>query len=159
MQSKLVKKIAGLTIMELLVSIIIATFIVGVCFMVLNLVSKNVFQIQKNYDEGTTIDLFKEQLAIDLHRYPNVAYSEFKNELVFKSPIDSVTYAFEEAIVIREKDTIAIAIAKTNFYFLGNTTKQGSVDALKIQCKNNPATNTFFLSKENDAMTYLTNGN
>jgi|DEB0MinimDraft_12_1074336.scaffolds.fasta_scaffold42076_3 hypothetical protein len=145
--------------MELLVSVIIATFIVGVCFMVLNLVSKNIFQIQNNYDQGMQFNMFKEQLAIDMHRFPDMKYSEFEKKLLFTSPIDSIVYYFDDAFLVRNTDTLTISLQETSFYFLGNKTKQGAVDALKLVSKKSPNENSFFLTKETDVRTRITNGN
>jgi len=159
MQNKLFKKIPGLTIMELLVSVIIATFIVGVCFMVLNLVSKNIFQIQNNYDEGMQFNMFKEQLVIDMHSFPDMNYNEFKKQLKFTSPIDSIVYYLDDTFLLRNTDTLSISLQETSFYFLGAKTKRGNVDALKVVAKSNPNENSFFLSKETDVRTRITNGN
>jgi hypothetical protein len=144
---------------ELLVVIAISTVVVAIGFLVLNLLSKNVNRIGDNYNTVTRWQLFEEQLTLDFHQYPSVRYSKFSDKLVFSSPLDSVTYQFNETFILRGQDTIHFTFSDKTAYFAGVATEKGAIDALKLIALEGDSNRTLFLYKRSDAITNLRNGN
>jgi hypothetical protein len=144
---------------ELLVVIAISTVVVAIGFLVLNLLSKNVNSIGDNYNTVTRWQLFEEQLSLDFHLYPSIQYSKFSDKLVFSSPLDSVTYKFDETFILRGQDTIHFTFSDKTVYFAGVATQEGAIDAIKLITSEEDFNKELFLYKRSDAITNLRNGN
>ncbi len=150
-----IKKVPGFTLTEMLIVLAISTIVVGLAFTIITLFSKNVRLIQNNYQSTTNTHLFNQQLALDFNRYPTINYNNLEEELVFKSPLDSVRYKFLEECVLRDLDTLIKTTYQKQFFFSGEKVSLGKIDAIKLIV---PTNKQLFIYKENDAFSYL-NGN
>ena len=117
--------------------------------------------IEENYNTATKWRLFEEQLSMDFHAYPSIIYSKFSDKLVFASPMDSVTYQFDQTYLLRELDTIKVSISEKTAYFLGDIKEEGSIDGVKLVLSEQESEKQqeLFLYRRNDALTKMNHGN
>jgi len=154
-----IHKIAGFTLNEVLIVMVISTIVVGLAYTAINLLTKNVYNIQENYRESDAVLLLEQRLTLDFNRFPTVSYSEFEDKLKFASPLDSIQYAFEEDFILRNTDTIFISIKDKSLLFMGDKITNGLVDALSLTVGDSLQSKQLFIFKENDALIKLQNGN
>ena len=83
-------KLSSFTLTELLVGLAIASLVVTMGYMVLNLFGKNIVSISGNYDNNANVRLLEQQLWTDFNRFPKATANTKLEELTFKSSIDSV---------------------------------------------------------------------
>lgn len=148
------KKIQAFTLPEILVVLVISAIVVGLAFSVLDLVQNNLRAIKENYAATTEVQHFKQQLAIDFNRFHDISYSGPLEELRLKTPLDSIRYTFTGDVFVRNFDTIPVRVDRVEFFFLGNATSGGRVDALKIFLAR-PSEEFIFISRMNDAKAYF----
>lgn len=153
------KKIEAFTLTELLVTLAISTIVVGLAFVVMNLISRNIQSIQNNYNYSAEMSLVEQQITIDFNRYHSISYKTETNILHLKTPLDSITYEFQERLILRNLDTLTSGNYQKELYFDGNKTINGLVDALKISLTEDGTENSLFLFKENDAVQFMTTAN
>jgi len=148
-------KIQAFTLSEMIVVIILTSIVVGMAFSVLTLVQKHMLSIQENFSKNTTLNTFEQALWIDFNRYPKIEYSAIDDELIFTSEIDSVVYKFTTEHIIKEVDTLHIPIQIKSFFFDGNKTANGQVDAIKLEVSKAFQNQTLFVFKKNDATQFM----
>ena len=153
------KKLEAFTLTELLVTLAISTIVVGLAFVVMNLISRNIQVIQKNYSYSTEMSLLEQQITIDFNRYHSISYKAETNILHLKTPLDSITYDFQEHLILRNSDTLTSGNYQKELYFDGNKINSGLVDALKISLTEDNTENSLFLYKQNDALQFMTTSN
>ncbi|WP_339609481.1 prepilin-type N-terminal cleavage/methylation domain-containing protein [uncultured Planktosalinus sp.] len=155
-----IKKAPSFTLTEMLIVLAISVIVVGLAFAVLQFVNKNIYDIQNNYSESTTTRLIEQQITVDFNKYHNIFYNEVADELVFKTPLDSITYNFKDDIVYRSSDTLFYGGYINELFMTGDPIQTGKVDALKIIFKDRKTPTSIFIYKDNDASFYLVeNGN
>jgi len=138
---------------------VISVIVVGLAFSVLGLLQKNVSQIQTNLNGKTELRLLEQQLALDLQTYPNVYFNGTKEEVAFSSPLDSISYQFQDEYIVRKLDTFSIGANEKEFYFEGKVVSKGNIDAMKLIISEKERANTIFLFKRNDALSKIGYGN
>ncbi|CAL2063779.1 type II secretion system protein [Tenacibaculum sp. 190524A05c] len=147
-------KVKAFTLTELIVVMIISTILISLAFTALSMVKRQIGHIQKRTEIKNELISLEKVLHKDFNWY---GLGEFNtNRLKFKNPIDSVKYTFEDNFLLRNKDTIKIAVSNLAVYLDGNTVKKGKIDALKFETTdlNNRAT---FIYTVKDAAFYLNN--
>ena len=149
------KKIKAFTLSEMIIVLILTSIVVGLAFSVLTLVQKHMFSIQKNYNKTTELNKLEVALHLDFNRYSKVNYNNLKNEIIFTSPIDSMSYMFYENMIIKETDTFNIHLQNKMFFFNGETVANGEVDALKLMTSKDFQNQVVFIYKKNDASNYM----
>ena len=152
-------KIRGFTLSDVLVALAISGIILGIIYMAITLITQNIGSIKQNYVQSDVLQLAEQQITLDFNRFPEAYFSQFDNEIIFKSPLDSVTYRFEEDYLLRDRDTLFLHIANKTVYLGGTSTEQGTTDALKLTCEKGTETVSIFVFKENDTYTLLRDGN
>jgi len=152
-------KIKSFTLTELLVVLAISAIVIGLGYTAFSVLSRYTYGIQKNLRQSTENHLLEQQLQMDFYRYPETLLSENQDKLVFKSPIDSVSYVFYDTYAIRAEDTIALVISQMQFYNNGNITQSGSVDALKIEEPDTLGAKKLFIFKRNDGLSNMRDEN
>ena len=147
-------KAKAFTLTELIVVMIISTIVISLAFTALSMVKRQIGHIQKRTEIKNELISIEKVLHKDFNWYGLGELSN--NSLKFKNPIDSVKYTFEDKFLLRNKDTIKIAISNLAVYLDGKTVKKGKVDALKFEATdlNNRAT---FIYTVKDAAFYLNN--
>jgi prepilin-type N-terminal cleavage/methylation domain-containing protein len=156
---KLNRKINAFTLTEMLIVLAISTIVAGLAFTIISLLERNVQIIQNNFSETTEIKLLEDRLLIDFNRYHTLHYENDKETLTISTPIESVTYNFNELYILREFDTILSVPYSKQMYYQGNEVNSGAVDAVKIQIAERKNLNSIFVNKENDAYNLMQNGN
>ena len=151
------KKIKAFTISEMLIVLVISSIVVGLSLTVLNLVQKQMNTIKNTYVSNTEVRLLERTLLQDFNRYSLFCNSQ-ANELIGFSIKDTVVYRFTETQVIRNQDTLGVAIFKSNFYLDGNKVDRKSIDAVELQLSKQFPEKKLFISKTNDAAFYMNNG-
>lgn len=126
------KKIPAFTLTEMLVVLAITAIIAGLAFAIITLFTKNMQSIENNYSKGTKRSLFTDQLTVDFNRYHTIGYDPLGRELIFKNPLDSVTYLWEENWVLRGTDTLLDLPTDLELYNSGEKVEAGNTDAIKI---------------------------
>ena len=151
------KKIRAFTLSEMLVVLIITVIVVGLAFSVLNLVQKQMSQIQDGFAGNGERNRLKHALWRDFGTYSRIYYQETSNQLICESPTEKITYEFQENLVVRALDSFRIGRHVPAYYFLGKSQTSGEVDALEIkifETENSP----LFVYKTNTAETYMDYG-
>ena len=141
----------------MLVVLIITVIVVGLAFSVLNLVQKQMSQIQDGFAGNDERNRLKHALWRDFGTYSRIYYQETSNQLICESPTEKITYEFQENLVVRALDSFRIGRHVPAYYFLGKSQTSGEVDALEIKMfekGNSP----LFVYKTNTAETYMDYG-
>ena len=144
-------KVNAFTLAELLVVMIITAIVVGMAFSVLQMVQKQVHLISKNLDKSANLSLFEQKLWQDFNEFSYLEFNKKENTLTMKSEIDSVLYYFDDAYVMRNKDTIKLKLAIETTFFEGTTISEGAIDAVSISGEKEFPDYKIFVSKKNDA--------
>ncbi len=146
-------KIPAFTLTEMLLVLAISTVVAGLAFSIISLFGRNIQAIQNNYSATTEVRLFEEQLTIDFNRYNLVKVNAESQELIFKTPMDSVRYTWDAEMMKRGEDTLGIEPGSVRFFLLGKEVRQGTIDALKIEWEEGRS--PLFFYRKNDAFHYL----
>ena len=148
-------KVKSFTLSELLVSMIITVIVVGLSFSVLNLVKKQLAQIQRDYAKTNELTFFKQQIWLDFNKNNLIFYNIKQNQLLLKSDTDSLLYTFETDFIIRKNDTLKSNIEIEKLFFEGNEVKDGIIDAISFTEKTTSTNKHFFVFKKNDATLFM----
>ncbi|WP_040278284.1 hypothetical protein [Psychroserpens damuponensis] len=148
-------KLAAYTLNEMLIVIIISSIITSLAFTVLNLVNRNMWAIQENLKVNTEFSKLEESLWIDMNRYQNIVFLESKNQMIFNSIIDSLTYKFHSEYIVKGMDTFNVKIENKLFFFNGNETETDRIDAVKLELSKQYRSQQLFVFKRNDAIQFM----
>lgn len=135
--------------------LILTSIVVALAFSVLSLVQRHMHSIEENLKEHTIINKLEVSLSIDFNRFSRITYDDFSEELKFNNEIDTIHYQFKEDYIVKELDTFKIQVENKKFYFDGETTRGGAMDAIKLTVSNNGGNKTLFVFKQNDATTFM----
>jgi len=150
------KKIKAFTLSEMMVVLVITLIVVALAFAMLNLVQKQMGGIEKNYENGTTIQQLRQALWIDFTKYAELRYDPENSKLYCSNEMhEGVVYTFEDTFVLRASDTLAIPIGAKVFYFDGLEVAGGTIDAMQLRIGMEANEKTIFVYKNNPAVTYM----
>lgn len=144
-------KIKSFTLAELLVVMIITAIVVGMAFLVLQMVHKQVYKINQNFKKYTDLALFEQKLWQDFNEYSELQFNKSKYTLEMNTEIDSVVYYFDEDYVLRNKDTIKLKVEIDRILFAGAEINEGQFDAVSLSAEKEFPNYRIFISKKNDA--------
>ena len=148
-------KIKAFTLSEMIVVLLITIIVVGLAFSVLRLVQKQMGGMQKNYENGTEVNLLRQALWIDFATYPTSHYNEANNTLRFENELGYKDYIFESEWILQEKDTFNIKLKSKNFFLDGKEYASGEIDALQLETIKELGSKTIFVHAENAADEYM----
>ncbi len=148
-------KVKSFTLSEILVVIIITVIVIGLAFTVLNLVKKQTNSIERNYERISKITFLKQSLWIDFNKYETIEYNSNEKTLFFKSELDSITYLFDNEIIIQNIDTLKLNLKIDKVFFEGNEVQNGIIDGIRIFDNRDFENQSFFIFKRNDASTFV----
>lgn len=148
-------KLKSFTLSELLVAMIITVIVVGLAFTVLNLITKQIAVIQKNYNRSTELAFFKQRMWLDFNKNNEVVFDEVANQIELRSEFDTVYYSFKEDFVLRNADTVKTKIKIEKLFFQGREIKQGNIDAISFLDEKEAVDSRFFVFKDNDATFFM----
>jgi prepilin-type N-terminal cleavage/methylation domain-containing protein len=147
-------KIKAFTLSEMLVVMVITLIVVGLAFAVLGLVRRQMHGIQAHLEKQTELNLLRRSLWYDLRSSPEAIISK-DGLLLLSSPIKSTTYYFGPEKILKNQDTLNFGLLSAQFYFEGNPTKVGPIDALKLILDNKGTKDSVFVYRLNDAKTMM----
>nr|WP_321232942.1 hypothetical protein [uncultured Psychroserpens sp.] len=148
-------KIAAYTLSEILIVMIISTIVIGLAFMVLSLVQRNMWAIGENLNNTAELNRLEQSLWIDFNRYNNISFSVNEDKLLFLSPRDSISYYFNSEFITRAKDTFHFKHVEKLFFFDGKKIYKGKLDALKLELPKAYGNQQLFVFKSNDASQFM----
>ncbi len=121
---------------------------------VLQLVQSQLRTMRAIYRQNTKVQLLERGLWQDFNKY-NLSFSTTSSALFGESELDSVTYLFKERYVLRNKDTLKLAIYDLKAYLDGAEVKSGVIDALELQLSRDIKTKRIFIFRQKDAAHYV----
>lgn len=149
------KRIKAFTLSEMIVVLVITSIVVGMAFAVLNLVQKQMYGIEKNYERNTTLNRLRQCLWIDFNRCDKVFYNAKSGELFFVNEMRTIQYSIDENLIVKDRDTFNIKWEDQQFYFENVAISIGEVDALNFVTVEEFGSQQLFVSKNNSAATYM----
>lgn len=139
----------------MIVVLMITIIVVGLAFAVLNLVQKQMSGIAQNYEKNTEINLLRQALWIDFQTYSHISYNDKLNILHCENEMRSMTYVFEEELILRETDTFQIKLGNKSFFYDGLQKTSGVIDAIELLTLKEEGDKSIFVSHENAASKYM----
>jgi len=146
-------RVKSFTLTEMLVVMIITAIVVGMAFSILTLVQKQVLQIKDNFSKKTELALFEHQIWLDISDHNTIIKNQ--QELKMINDIDTVTYIFDEQFVIRQSDTVKLAIVPQKNFLNDKEVSLGRVDALLFSADTEIKGYQFFVYSKPDATHYI----
>ena len=148
-------KINSFTVGELIVVMIVASIVVSLAILVLNIVQKEIYVIRRNFSVQDEIKLLERSVWRDLNTYELTISNNNKRELLFSNEIDTVSYFFGENKVIRNSDTLFVKVSEVKLY-RNNIEVKSNVDAISLVLDDYRSKKLFFF-KRNSAESYINN--
>lgn len=149
-------KLKAFTIAEILVVLVLTSIVVSIALVVLSLVQKQIAGIQTQMKRQNNIQVLQKVLWQDLNKN-EIVYFPKKKTLMCTNPIDSVTYTFDNNFILRNQDTIKVAVNNKYFYLDGEIVYGGSFDAIEIELTKKFQNKTLFVYQNKDAAFYINN--
>ena len=149
-------KLKAFTLAEMLVVLVVASIVISMGFLVLNMVRKQVIVIQKNYHKKQEIQLFETTLIRDFNAR-NAFFHQKDNIITLRNTKDSIQYTFLDTYITREKDTFQIEVDNKKLFLDGSLVKEKTIDAIEINLSSNFTNRQLFIQQTKDASFYLNN--
>ena len=149
------KKIDAFTLSEMIVVMILTSIVVGLAFAILTIVQNHMKAIQKNLEFTTELNKLEQSLNLDFNRYSKIEFDETNQELSFSTEINKISYQFQENYIVKGADTLYIILSRKTFYFDGEQTSKGYIDAIKLETDKKTQNQHMFVFKQNDATLYM----
>ena len=153
----MVQKVKGFTLSEMLVVLLLTTFVVGISFSVLQLIQKQMHGIEGNFEQRTEYNLLYQSLWINFNQHGRVWYNTDLNQLTFANDLNTLKYEISETYVTKQKDTFFVKIDRPQFFFKGKPQSFGEIDAIDFFIVAEGSKRRFFVFKKNAATSYLHN--
>lgn len=147
-------KLKAFTLAEMLVVLVVASILISMAFMVLNMVRKQVVSIQKSYAKKQEVQFFEVTLLRDFNS-GSAFYDTKKNQLLLKNTKGNIRYTFLKNSIVRENDTFHIEVADKKLFLDGVEVQQNSIDGIEINMSNNFANRQLFIHQTKDAAFYI----
>ena len=148
------KKTKGFTIAEMLVVLVISSIIITITLLVLNLVQRQIQNIQANMASNTEQRLLERGLWQDFNSH-NLFYNDKEQQVFCMSEKDTIIYTFHKAYVLRNLDTLAIAVFNKKVFLEGEEVLNQRIDALELQISKEITNRKIVVFKTNDAAHYM----
>tara|TARA_B110000046_G_C13026081_1_gene414211 strand:- start:8744 stop:9208 length:465 start_codon:yes stop_codon:yes gene_type:complete len=149
-------KLKAFTLAEMIVVLVVASIVISMSFLVLNMVGKQVSLIQNNYHKKQEVQLFETTFTRDFNTH-SVFYHKKENILILKNTKDSVSYVFLDHFIIREKDTFNIEVVNKKLFLDGLETNEKQIDAIEINLSEQFSNKQLFIQQTKDASYYINN--
>lgn len=149
-----IKKVKAFTLSELLVVLVISGIVVSITFLALQLVQKQIKEIQVNFRDQQDIQQFERVIVNDLNTRKPLLKKE-ENQLIFYGANDVITYTFEKDYFIREKDTFKLKIIEKSFFLDNEKVDKGNVDAIHFKFTQSYSAKQLFVYTIKDSEYYM----
>jgi prepilin-type N-terminal cleavage/methylation domain-containing protein len=147
-------KVKAFTLAEMLVVLVVASIVISMGFLVLNMVRKQVKLIQNAYHKKQEMQFFETTFSRDIHTH-QASYNEKESILTLSNTKEVLTYRFLKEAVVREKDSFFIEIATKKLFLNGKEVTEKTIDAIEINFSNQFASKQLFIHKVKDASYYM----
>lgn len=147
------KTVNAFTLVEMVIVLIIASLIVALSFTVLDIVQRNLGNISKQFSVENNRILLQSRLEANFLKYGESYYDRNKEQIVFRSNIDSIIYRLNNDFLIMEDDTIDFKFQKIYFMYHGDSIANGGFDAIGTIQKE--SAKKIFCYRVNDSKAYL----
>ncbi|RSC92204.1 PulJ/GspJ family protein [Tenacibaculum singaporense] len=147
------KKIKAFTLTELLVVMVVSTIVISLAFLVLTMIQKQTQNIKINLNKRQTIENLDRVLWKDFNESNTIFLK--KELLSFEKELDTITYTFQEKVIIRKKDSFLIQTNNKTFFLDGLKVKNGPIDALKLEFENTYNNQELFVNRVKSASFYI----
>lgn len=149
------KKVKAFTLQEMMVVLLITAVVVGMAFSVLNLVQKQMKNIEEIYEVKLEANKLRQSLWVDFNTYSYVYFDQEKEHLFFSNELKTKRYAIVNNQFVTERDTFHIRLQSLDFYFNNRVRASGEVDAIELKTSKETGHQHIFVYKDNAAATYL----
>lgn len=150
-------KLKAFTLSEMIVALLITTIVVGMAYSVLNLVQKQMYGIETNYQKNTKLNVLKQSFWIDFSSCDRAFFNANSRELSFENELKTTLYVINENSIVKEKDTFAIDWEYQKFYFENKEQLDGEIDAIDFRTDTEFGNQQLFVYKNNSARSYMSN--
>lgn len=147
-------KLPAFTLSELLIVMVISSIVISMAFLVLSMVQKQVSVIQRNMRDQQKIQFLERLLWKDFNQY-QIRFNNTTQTLECANLQDTIHYLFTNRAVIRENDTIMIALTNKKLFLDGQEVQKGFVDGIELQTTQSYSNRKLFVYKPKDASFYL----
>ena len=151
---KINKKIKGFTIAEMLVVLVISAIVISLALLVLGLVQRQVYSIQKNINRTNEVVLLERLLWQDFNKN-NLFYNNEKELLLAYNSKDTIQYEFTNTFIIRNKDTLKVGVLSLERYLEGAKTTSNNLDAVELVLTNEFQSKNLFIFTKKDATYFM----
>ena len=151
---KINKKIKGFTIAEMLVVLVISAIVISLALLVLGLVQRQVYSIQKNINRTNEVVLLERLLWQDFNKN-NLFYNNDKELLLAYNSKDTIQYEFTNTFIIRNKDTLKVGVLSLERYLEGTKTTSNNLDAVELVLTNEFQSKNLFIFTKKDANYFM----
>ncbi len=147
-------KLKSFTIAEMLVVLVLTSIVVSIALVVLSLIQKQITGIQTQMKRQNNIQVLEKVLWQDLNKNVLIYFPK-KKTIMCTNPIDTITYLFDNNFLIRNRDTIRVAVNNKYFYLDGEIVNAGTFDAIEIELTEKFQNKTLFVFQNKDATFYI----
>jgi prepilin-type N-terminal cleavage/methylation domain-containing protein len=151
-----INKLKAFTLAEMLVVLVVASIVISMGFLVLNMVRKQVIVIQKNYQKKQEVQFFETTFSRDFNM-GSAFFNKKENRITLKNTRDSIQYTFFENYITREKDTFQIEIKNKKLFLDGGLVYEKTIDAVEMTLSSRFTNRQLFIQQSKDASYYLNN--
>lgn len=148
------KKIAAFTLSEMLVVLSLTIIVIGLGFSSLNILQKQMWDIQGNYGEKTTYNILRQALWADFNSHEHIVFLTNEHAMNLSNEKTSRTYRFHKDYIIRNQDTFHIDLKINKLYFQGEEVSGGIIDAIEL-ITSEKVTKKLFVYKTNTATNFM----
>lgn len=148
-------KIKAFALQEMIVVLLITSIVVGMAFAVLNLVQKQMGNIEKIYEVKLEANKLRQSLWIDFNRYSHISYDPKKELLLFNNALETKQYKLSENRFVIGNDTLDIEMETKKFYFNNESRSIGEIDAIELKTSKESGGQYIFVYKKNAPDTYM----
>ena len=152
---KISRKINAFTLSEMLVVLVISSIVISLAFLSLDLVQKQVKNIQENLKVREDMQFVERILWKDFNENSKLKYNKSEGVLRLKNKLDSLSYIFNNQFLIRKNDTLPIEVLDKKLFLDGEEIKEGNFDAILIETPPVFGNKKLFIYKTKDASFYI----
>lgn len=149
-------KLKAFTLAEMIVVLVVASIVISMGFLVLNMVRKQVSLIQTNYQKKQEVQFFEVTLTRDFNKR-KAFFNQKKGKLTLKNRKDSISYVFLDQYIVREMDTFNLEVKNKKLFLDGVEVKGKFIDAIEISLSEQFSNKNLFIQQTKDASFYINN--
>lgn len=139
----------------MIVVLVLTTIVVGLAFSILTIVQNHMKTIQKNLEYSRELTKLEQSLNLDFNRFSKIEYEQIEAVLEFSSELGERSYFFHKDYIVKDVDTFHIQLLYKKFYFDGDESLSGRIDAVKLETTKAAQNQVVFVFRKNDAALYM----